>query len=214
MKLILVIMGICLTFSSWAVDEIVVQALFKNKALVTIDGKRRVLKQGKASPEGVILISTTSKTARLDVDGEQKDYGLNRVIANSYHKAKYQEAHIWGRSQGNQMVYLTQGKINGGSIKFLVDTGASSVALNENDAKSLGLLYRFAPKIMVSTASGMAPAYEISLKTVQVGEIIVRDVKAFVITGSSPATALLGMTFLSRLSMETKGKHMILRKKY
>ena len=83
----------------------------------------------------------------------------------------------------------------------LVDTGATSVAFNENQARRLGIDYRVDGKqIVVGTASGTAKAWRVHLNSVKVGAIDVMGVEAVVVEGSSPTEALLGMSFLGRVS--------------
>jgi aspartyl protease family protein len=96
--------------------------------------------------------------------------------------------------------YWADAAVNGQAVRFLVDTGASAVALTVNDARRLGfdpakLNYRYE----VNTASGQARAAEVKLASVSVAGAQVADVDAFVIE-SGLQTSLLGMTYLGRLS--------------
>ncbi|MNJ70419.1 hypothetical protein D3C77_668750 [compost metagenome] len=86
-------------------------------------------------------------------------------------------------------------------MQFLVDTGATSVAINENQARRLGIDYRAAGQpLLVNTASGTAKAWRVRLNSVKVGAIDVLGVEAVVLEGESPSEALLGMSFLGRVS--------------
>ena len=99
-------------------------------------------------------------------------------------------------------------------MKFLVDTGATSIAMNTSQAKRLGIRYRLkGKKSTVSTASGFVKAYGVSLNTVSLGSIKQRNVRAVVIDGKHPGPILLGMTFLSNLKVDTKGYVMTLKKR-
>lgn len=96
--------------------------------------------------------------------------------------------------------YWADAEVDGQQIHFLVDTGATAVALTADDARRLGfdptsLAYRFT----VQTANGPARAAEVKLNVVSVGRAQVVDVDAFVIDKGLP-TSLLGMTYLGRLS--------------
>ncbi|HEV2364666.1 MAG TPA: TIGR02281 family clan AA aspartic protease [Caulobacteraceae bacterium] len=108
--------------------------------------------------------------------------------------------------------YWTWAEVDGHPVRFLVDTGATAVALTADDARRLGydpasLDYRYS----VSTANGQARAAEVKLASVSVSGARVDDVEAFVLDHGLPAS-LLGMTYLGRLSaFEATPTTMILR---
>ncbi|MEW8362814.1 MAG: retropepsin-like aspartic protease [Candidatus Thiodiazotropha sp.] len=195
-----------------AVERIVVEALFTDKAMVSIDGVRRLLKLNQPSPEGVLLISASSSEAVLEVDGERMSYPLGGHITTRFSKPEAITAKVWRNQAG---AYTTVGTINGRTVNFLVDTGATAVAMHANQAKRLGISYRLegAP-IYVNTASGTAAAYDVVLDRVQVGEITLNNVRGFVIDSNGPARVLLGMSFLNRVKMEDQGSVLILEKKF
>lgn len=191
--------------------DIVVQGLFKAKALVTIDGKQRVLKKGKASPEGVTLISSNSYSAVLEVDGQQGEYFIGKHVGTSFKNKANAEAKI----MPTDGMYYTQGFINGQPVNFLVDTGATWIAMNAHQARSLGINFRYVgQRGMVSTASGVVPVYRIKLDKVRVGEIELANVEAGVLEGNSPEEVLLGNSFLNRLEMRRQGQVMLLKQKF
>jgi aspartyl protease family protein len=194
-----------------AVEKLEVQGLFSNKAVLFIDGKRHVLAAGETSPEGVKVVSVNGSGAVLDVDGEQKQYDLGTAISTSFEKRKSQKETIYLNSAG---MYMTFGNINGRSARFLVDTGASVIAMNTEQAKKFGILYdKVGIPAGVSTASGYEKAYRVRLKSVSVGSITETNVDAMVIDGNHPGPILLGMTFLGRLSIEHSGNAMTLLQK-
>ena len=96
--------------------------------------------------------------------------------------------------------YWAEGQVNGKAVHFLVDTGATAVALTGEDAARLGLdpkALHYAYKVM--TASGQARAAEVKLASVSIAGARVNDVDALVIEKGLPSS-LLGMTYLGRLS--------------
>ena len=195
---------------SFAAD-IIVLGLFKNKAIVKIDGKQRVLKKGKKSPEGILLISADSDVAILNVNGKEQEYKLGRHVGTSFKKKKLAEATIMPING----MYTTAGFINGQTVNFLVDTGATWIAMNSNQARSLGINFRYEGKrSFVSTANGVVPVYRITLNKVRVGEIELTNVDAGVLEGNSPPEVLLGNSFLNRVEMQRKGQVMLLRQKF
>jgi aspartyl protease family protein len=198
--------------ASSAVERVYVTALFDGKAMVEIDGKRRMLSLGQASPEGVILISANSTSAVLEVDGERGTYRLGSRVGGRYTAPGQSIVRILPDRGG---MYRVTGSINGHPVPFLVDTGATLVAMNGGDARSLGIDYRLKGQPMVvNTASGQARAYRIKLDEVTVGNITVRNVEAAVVDGDSPDHVLLGMSFLGRLDLERSGSVMVLTQKY
>lgn len=191
--------------------DIIVLGLFKGRAIVKIDGKQRTLKKGKASPEGVILISADSDVAILEVDGKQQEFKLGRHVGTSFKNKENAEAKIM-RVNG---MYSTAGFINGRPVNFLVDTGATWIAMNVHQARSLGINFRYAGKRgMVSTANGIAPVYRVILNKVRVGEIELTNVEAGVLEGDSPREVLLGNSFLNRVEMQRQGQVMLLKQKF
>lgn len=195
---------------SFATD-IMVLGLFKNKAIVNIDGKQRTLKKGKKSPEGVILIWADSDSAILEVDGKEQKFKLGRHVSTSFKQKKLAEAKIMPING----MYSTVGFINGHQVNFLVDTGATWIAMNANQARTLGINFRYlGKKGRVSTANGIVPVYRVTLDKVRVGEIELTNVAAGVLEGNSPREVLLGNSFLNRVEMQRQGQVMLLKQKF
>jgi aspartyl protease family protein len=102
--------------------------------------------------------------------------------------------------KSDQGHYWTDARVDGRHLGFVVDTGATQIALRESDAASLG--YRPRPSdytVRVSTANGEGRAARIELTRVEVGDITVRDVPALVVPDNALNVNLLGMSFLSRV---------------
>jgi len=210
-KLILLIVTMLVSSVAVAVENIRVMALFPNKAMVEVDGQNRLLKVGKRSPEGLLLISADSSEAVIEIDGEQKNYQVGARYGGSFATGQKREVRIMRDNHGS---YFTVGSINGRNVDMLLDTGASAVAMSSVEAKRLGIQYWLSgQKTMVSTASGSAKAYAITLDRVQVGPISLNGVRALVMEGGSPREVLLGMSFLNRVEMENSSNVMVLRSK-
>jgi aspartyl protease family protein len=191
--------------------NIVVVGLFSDQAVLTINDQQRLLKVGNISPEGVKLISATSQSAIIEVEGVQKKYLLGSQVGGFFAPpAEQPMVSIWP----NDGLYLTVGSVNGYSVDFLVDTGASVVAFNAATAKRLGLDYLNGPAVMVQTASGIEKAYQVNLDQIQVGAIKLHNVNAMVLDGPQPEYALLGMTFLGQVEISRSDERMDLKKKY
>lgn len=103
--------------------------------------------------------------------------------------------------QGQSGHYMATGKINGESVKFIVDTGASDVAIPMKVAKKLGL--PLGQQLTTITANGYGTAYDTGLKSIELGDIKLTGIRASVSEGLVGEEALLGMSFLSRAKVET-----------
>jgi aspartyl protease family protein len=96
--------------------------------------------------------------------------------------------------------FLTEGRIEGQRIGFMVDTGASVVALNETSAARFGLRpSRGDYTATVTTANGTIKAARTRIAMVEIGELVVRDVDAMVLPDAALSENLLGLSFLSKL---------------
>lgn len=108
--------------------------------------------------------------------------------------------------------YWAEASVNGSEVRFLVDTGASAVALTQTDAQRLGISP--APEaytLSVTTANGQTRAAPVKLASVSIGGAQVQDVDALVIENGLQ-TSLLGMSYLGRLSQfEATKTSLILR---
>ncbi|OGI44904.1 MAG: hypothetical protein A2150_03185 [Candidatus Muproteobacteria bacterium RBG_16_64_11] len=197
----------------YAVDNIALHALFKDKAILHVDGARRVLVTGETSPEGVRLIDTDTRTdeAVVEIGGKRETLKMG-VVISSFQGGAPAGVTLWADSQG---FFIAQGSINGQAVAFLVDTGANTVALNGALAQRLGLDHKKKGQAsVVTTASGNVRARRVLLDSVKVGEIVQRNVEAVVLEGAQPSTPLLGMSFLNAMEMRRDGNKMELIKKY
>lgn len=195
-----------------AVENVAVSGLFANKAVLEIDGTRRVLAVGERSPEGVTLLGVQGETATVEFDGKRERITLGNEISGSFTAPATKEERYWPDNHG---LYRAHGAINGQPVTFLIDTGANQMAMNSGVAQRLGIDYKKrGERGMASTASDVIVVYRVMLDTVQVGKITQHQVSAVVIEGSQPSEVLLGMSFLSRLDMAREGEVMMLRQKW
>ncbi len=104
--------------------------------------------------------------------------------------------------------YQAEGQINGQAVTFLVDTGATDVALPESTARALGL--DFGPRVQVMTAAGPANAWLTRLDEVVVGGIRRRNVRATISSGEFNEI-LLGMSFLKHYSLQQQDGRLVIR---
>ena len=199
--------------AGWAIKDIHVVALFKDRVMVMIDGKQRLLRSGDSSPEGVRLVSADSVGAVFEYQGRTLERRLDgRVHAAVDSPQGRDDVLIFRDRRG---MFKTVGSINGLPVGFLVDTGASSVAMNSTQARRLGIDFRVQGEpTYVTTASDVTRGYHLKLNVVKVGAIQLRNVTAVVLDGAQPAEVLLGMSFLGRVAMINESDKLILRRKY
>jgi len=196
----------------FAAMDVRVVGLFTDRAVLLIDGQQRLLKVGQSSPEGVRLLSASSESALLLIDGEEVSARLDGRVSAAKRPVADQEVQVWRNTTG---MYTTVGSINGLPVSFLLDTGATQVAMNASQARRLGIDFHvIGTPAEVTTASGVERAWLVLLDSVKVGELEVRNVPAVVLEGAQPKVTLLGMSYLGRMEISNDGHLMTLRKKY
>jgi aspartyl protease family protein len=103
--------------------------------------------------------------------------------------------------------FIASGQINGQDVNFMIDTGATDVALSESLARELGL--EFGPQVRVMTAAGPVMAWMTRLDEVRLGGLYLRDVRG-TITRSPMSEVLLGMSFLRHFSLSQQGDELVI----
>lgn len=195
--------------------DISVTALFGGKAQIVVDGgKPRMLSVGQTSPEGVKLVSADSSAAVIEFQGKRQTLtpgGSGRFGGASPAGSSSGSVTLTADTQGH---YQTLGQINGGTVQFLVDTGATAIAMSSTRARQLGINYLGGQRGYTQTANGRAAAYRITLDTVKVGDITLHNVDAVVLEGDALPVVLLGMSFLSRTEMKRDGQSLTLVKRF
>ena len=200
---------------AFAADSIQLLALTRDKAILTVNGTRRVLRVGETSPEGVTLKRATSGFAEVDINGVEQRLEPGPVttpigLSDGPGRGKADRVVLWADGNG---FFHADGTINGKSVRFLIDTGASTVAISERTAEDLGLDVSEGRRGVARTASGLVGIVAVTLDEVRVGEMTLYNVSAGVVDGAHPAAPLLGMSFLNRFEMQREGSRMELRKR-
>jgi aspartyl protease family protein len=191
--------------------EVTLVGLIGVKAIVVIDGGApRTLAPGQKTAEGVLLLGTEKDAASFDIDGKKRTLRMGQAYSSAA-RAGRQNVILSADARGH---FVTTGTINGGSVRFLVDTGATFVALPAAEARRLGIDYLQGQRGQMQTANGMAVAYRVKLDTVRIGDIAVNNVDAVVSEGDTMGVTLLGMSFLNRMEMTRDGQSMTLTKRY
>ena len=186
--------------------------LFKGTAVLSIDGKQRVLKKGESSPEGVRLIDADANRALIEIEGREFELSLDGKISGAIPAGPVSK--VVRLVPGNGGPYFVDGQINGNPVRFLVDTGATSVAINKHTARQIGIPYAVeGEKHTVRTASGFAVGYGVVLDEVKIRSLGIKRVTGTVIDGDFPSVPLLGQSFLNRLDIHREGAVMELRER-
>jgi aspartyl protease family protein len=193
-----------------AIDDVRLLALMRDKAILSVDGARRVLDAGQTCPEGLTLIEASTEKAVVEFDGRQETLHLGSVYMPGAGDPP-PTVTLWADHDG---FFFVDGTVNGRGVRFLIDTGADTVAFSAHDARAMGIEYEKGRPAMVRTASGVARAWSVRLDRVEIGQIALYNVDASVVEGAYPDTPLLGMSVLRRLEMSRSGRRMDLIKSY
>ncbi|MCU0764310.1 MAG: TIGR02281 family clan AA aspartic protease [Hydrogenophaga sp.] len=193
-------------------QQVSLVGLSSHRALLVIDGGvPRFLSPGQ-SVNGVRLISAQGDQAVIETGGQQQILRVGEAPVRVGGK---------GRVEGGSRIVLTadarghflpQGQINGRAVQFMVDTGATLVAMGESEAERLNLKFRDGQPVRINTANGTITAYQIQLNAVRVGDVQVYDVAAVVSPQPMPYI-LLGNSFLTRFQMQRLNDQMTLEKR-
>lgn len=182
-----------------------------DKALLVIDGSPRTVAVG-STVRGVKLLSVTADASVVELGGQRVTVPLGGAQVNLGGAASEGGGSRIVLTAGSGGHFVTGGSINGRAVEFVVDTGATTVAMSQSDAERIGLKYRDAPRGMVGTANGMVPANRVTLNAVRVGDVTVYNVEALVIPAQMPYV-LLGNSFLTRFQMKRENDVMTLDKR-
>lgn len=193
-------------------EEIDVVGLSHGKAVVIVGGsaRPRVLRDGDSLPNGARLIKATPDAAEFEIDGKRQVLTMGNQVAATAPSSETGQVVLSADDRGH---FVTTGTINGGTVRFLVDTGATMISMGVGDARRVGVNYLKGQKGFSNTANGLAPVYKVKLDTVRVGEITLNNVDALVHDTDLP-WVLLGMSFLNRVEMKREGSTLTLNKRY
>jgi len=136
---------------------------------------------------------------------ERRQENPNAVVTSQQHEG-YIEVKLVGNGQGH---FVASGQINGQPVDFMLDTGATDVAIPTRLAERLGLEKGL--PVTLSTANGRSEGYRTRLDRVQLGDIVLRDVRALVAPGLDGEQVLLGMSALKQLEFTQRGGTLLLR---
>jgi aspartyl protease family protein len=192
-------------------------------ALSGVIGSKAIVIVGSSAPktlgagdthQGVKLLSVSGDHAVVLVDGQRQTLRLGdapiSVGAGAGSSARGNRITLTAGSGGH---FLTPGTINGKAVQFMVDTGATSVAMSAMEAERAGIRYKNGTPVRMGTANGVTQGYRLQLDSVRVGDVEVFGIEAVVIPQPMPYV-LLGNSFLNRFQMKRENELMTLEKRY
>lgn len=183
-----------------------------SNALLVIDGKPRHVAVG-STVQGVRLVSVSGNDALVEIGGKRIALQLGGAQVNLggvQSEGGGQQIVITSESGGH---FVTSGSINGKAVRFMVDTGATSVSMSQAEAERIGLDFKNGPRGYSTTANGAVPVYRANLASVRIGDVMIYNVDAIVSPAPMPYV-LLGNSYLTRFQMKRENDRMTLDKRY
>lgn len=206
--------GVCLQVWSTialAGAMVTLSGILGDKALLSISGSPpKVMRIGDMH-QSIKLVSVQDNQVVIEEDGRRRTISLG--FANSVANAGT-DGHKTVLNADGRGLFHAAGQVNNADVRFIVDTGASLVALPKSVAHRAGVSLDNVPQGRVSTAGGVVSAWRVKLNRVRVGNITLHMVDAAVLDDAHLPLALLGMSFLNRTNMNREGELMTLTQRY
>ena len=198
------------TGAARAADVALIGMIGNSAAVVAVDGgEPRTIKVGQTR-QGIKLVAIEGERATIEFEGKTRVLSLGQHYRGANTSAGARSVTLAADSRGH---FVSDGSINGQMLRFLVDTGATTIALPAADAVRMGIDYRGGQVVRTRTAAGESSAYRVTFASVRLGDIELTNVEGIVIEDGLDI-ALLGMSFLSRLDMRQEGRTMTLIKRF
>ena len=185
-----------------------------SRALLVINGGAPKALAAGDTFQGVKVVSVSSDQTVVEVAGKRQTITLGGAPVSIGGNGS-------GGANGTQIVlsagpgghFVTQGAINGHATQFMVDTGATSVAMGADEARRMGIKFEDGERFYGNTANGAVVGYRVSLTTVRIQDVEVHNVEAAVLPLPMP-NILLGNSFLTRFQMKRENDMLTLTKRY
>jgi len=203
--------SLCFLFSlGLGAQEVGLAGIIGSKALLMINGAPpRSVPQG-STVDGVKVVAVQGDQVIIEIGGRKRPLRVGQHAVGVIPEGGADKLVLNADGQGH---FFTTGVINGVSVRFLVDTGASMISLGASDARRMGLDFNRGQKGMSQTANGQVVVSKIQLDNVRVGGVTLHQVDAVIHQTDMPI-ALLGMSFLNRMEMQRDGNTMTLKKRF
>jgi len=191
-------------------QEVGLAGILGSRALLVVDGGEPQAVAVGQSLAGVKVISVQGGQVVVEIGSKKRPLRIGQ------HAVGGAEADGGGKivmTADNQGHFYTTGTVNGVSVRFLVDTGATMISLGAGDARRMGLDFERGQKGLTQTANGQGVVSKVQLNTVRIGDVTLHNVDALIHQTEMPM-ALLGMSFLNRMEMQRDGSTMTLKKRF
>lgn len=210
----LIALLLALVAAGAAAQSVTLQGMLGRKALLMVDGGAPKSVAPGETHQGVKVLSTSGDQAVVEVAGQRQTLHVGEAPASV-------GSAPGAGPRGNKIVltagsgghFLTPGAINGRATQFMVDTGATSVAMSVGEAERLGIDYRKGQLARGNTANGPVTVYQVKLASLRIGDVEVFDVDAAVLPAPM-AHILLGNSFLTRFQMTRHNDQLVLERRY
>lgn len=195
-----------------AASSVMLTGTIGSRAILIVNGAPPKTVAVGETFQGVKLVSLQAEQAVVELEGKRVNLRMDTPVSIGGGG---------GTGGGNRIVlpadsrghFMTQGAINGRTVTFMLDTGATSIALSAADAQRIGLDYSKGQRVQMNTANGVSSGYKLRLQSVRVGDVEVYDIDAIVSPQPMPFV-LLGNSFINRFSMRRDADQMVLEKRY
>ncbi|MDO8457670.1 MAG: TIGR02281 family clan AA aspartic protease [Burkholderiaceae bacterium] len=195
-------------------QSVTLSGMVGSKALLIVDGSAPKIVDSGETFQGVKLISTSGDTAVLEMRGRRLNLRVGESpasVGGGQSSAGSGSKIVLSAADGGH--FMAMGSINGKAAQFMVDTGATTVAMGAAEAQRMGLNYTSGKPVRMNTANGQTLGYLLTLNSVRVGNVEVLNVDAIVSQQPMPYV-LLGNSFLTRFSMRRDSDQMVLERRY
>lgn len=204
------LLSAALSTAAGAADVALIGLMGDKAAVLAVNGgEPKAVKVGQKW-SGVTVLSVERDQATVEVDGQLRVLKIGQHYRAAGAPPTRQSVTLAADTRGH---FFAEGAINGNPVRFLVDTGATAVALPASEAVRLGIDYRKGERGLSNTANGVVPYYRIRLDSVTLGPIELTGVEAGVVEGGLNMV-LLGMSFLNRVEMKRDGQLMTLTRRF
>ncbi len=206
---LLALLLVLLPFAAGAQD-VGLAGIMGSKAMLMINGSEPQSVPVGHTVDGVKVLSIQSDQVILEIGGKKRPLRVGQHAIGAVNSDGSGKIIMTADGQGH---FYTTGTINGTSVRFLVDTGATMISLGATDARRVGVDFNRGQKAMTNTANGQAVVSKVQLDTVRIGDVTLHNVDALIHQTEMPI-ALLGMSFLNRMEMLRDGSTMTLKKRF
>lgn len=198
---------------SAAAQSVAMTGSMGSKALLVIDGGAPKALAAGDSHRGVKVVAVRADQVTVEVAGKRQTIDLGGApvsIGGGGGGAGGTQIVLTATSGGH---FTTSGSINGRATQFLVDTGATSVAMSADEARRMGINYEQGERSVGSTANGVVPIWRVTLKSLRIQDVEVYGVEAVVLPAGMPHV-LLGNSFLTRFQMKRENDMLTLTRRF